>query len=193
LVALVAIATAVGVVGFASPTGGAVRAQESAAVSIVDFAFEPATLEVAAGTTVTWTNNGSAPHTVTADDGSFDSGELAPGASFSFTFESAGSVAYHCNIHPQMTATITVAEVAAAAAEAQPAPTDETPAAGGGRNQDASAPVAVGSTGVGSAVASHAPGTILLLAGLAALAALAFAVSASSRGRRTEPNSVDRR
>src|SRR5829696_5872316 len=56
-------------------------AQDGAAVTIVDFAFQPASLEVPAGTTVTWTNSGAAPHTVTADDGTFDSDRLAPGAS----------------------------------------------------------------------------------------------------------------
>jgi plastocyanin len=54
----------------------AAQSDPTASVSVVDFAFEPATLEVPVGTTVTWTNNGSRPHTVTADDGSFDSGPL---------------------------------------------------------------------------------------------------------------------
>ena len=51
-----------------------VHAQGGTAVSIVDFAFQPASIEVPAGSTVTWTNTGAAPHTVTADDGAFDSG-----------------------------------------------------------------------------------------------------------------------
>src|SRR4051812_8136616 len=54
-------------------------------VSVVDFAFEPGTLSVPVGATVTWTNAGSRPHRVTADEGSFDSGRLDPGEQFSQT------------------------------------------------------------------------------------------------------------
>jgi plastocyanin len=78
------------------------------AIEIVDFAFSPAELTVPVGTTVTWTNQDSAPHTVTADDGSFDSGRLNQGDSFSFTFETPGTYTYVCAFHPNMTATITV-------------------------------------------------------------------------------------
>ena len=78
------------------------------AVTIANFAFGPASLPVAAGSTVTWTNNDSAAHTVTADDGSFDSSNIAAGATFSQTFDTAGTFAYHCNIHPNMKATIEV-------------------------------------------------------------------------------------
>lgn len=80
----------------------------SSAVTIQGFAFGPNALEVKVGTTITWTNNDGAPHTVTADDGSFDSGRLNPGGTFSFTFAQAGTFAYHCNIHPSMVGTITV-------------------------------------------------------------------------------------
>lgn len=79
-------------------------------VEIVNFAYEPATLEVSAGTTVTWTNMDSADHTVTFDDDSVDSGNMANGATFEHTFDSAGEFAYHCEIHPTMTATVTVTE-----------------------------------------------------------------------------------
>lgn len=78
------------------------------AVTIANFAFGPASLSVAAGTTVTWTNNDTAAHTATADDGSFDSSSIAPGATFSQAFDTAGTFAYHCTIHPNMTATIEV-------------------------------------------------------------------------------------
>jgi plastocyanin len=78
------------------------------AATIVDFGYEPTTLTIPAGTTVTWTNTGNAPHTVTADDGSFDSGNLSGGATFSQAFAKAGTFAYHCTIHSSMTATITV-------------------------------------------------------------------------------------
>ena len=78
------------------------------AVTIQNFAFAPASLSVAAGTTVTWTNNDTAPHTATADDGAFDSSSIAPGATFSQAFDTVGMFAYHCSIHPNMTATIEV-------------------------------------------------------------------------------------
>jgi predicted lipoprotein with Yx(FWY)xxD motif/plastocyanin len=93
--------------GNASAGNGSASAN-SVAVEIKGFAYNPATVEVAVGTTVTWTNNDSTAHTVTADDGSFQSGTLDPGKSFSFTFTKAGSVSYHCEFHPNMTATVTV-------------------------------------------------------------------------------------
>lgn len=80
-------------------------------VSIVangGFAFSPQALNINVGTTIKWTNDTTAPHTVTSDNGAFDSGTIAPGGTFSFKFTQAGTFAYHCNIHPYMTATITV-------------------------------------------------------------------------------------
>lgn len=71
-------------------------------VSITGFAFVGSAVTINAKTTVVWTNNDSVPHTVTADDSSFDSGNIAPGASFSMTFNQAGTVAYHCKNHPTM-------------------------------------------------------------------------------------------
>jgi plastocyanin len=63
------------------------------------FSFVPATLTISAGTTVTWTNNDPVNHTVTADNGSFDSGVVLPGDSFSFTFNTPGNYLYYCSIH----------------------------------------------------------------------------------------------
>jgi plastocyanin len=76
-------------------------------VTIKDFAFSPASLEIAIGETVTWTNEDSAAHTVTGDDG-IDSGSLAQGKSFTHTFKSAGTFSYRCSIHPNMTGKVTV-------------------------------------------------------------------------------------
>ena len=70
--------------------------------------FSPTSLTVTAGTTVTWKNNDNTTHTATADDGSFDSGNIAPGASFSHTFSAAGTIAYHCSIHTTMKAKVVV-------------------------------------------------------------------------------------
>lgn len=76
------------------------------------YAFNPDMLAVAVGTTVVWTNNTTAPHTVTSDDGkSFDSGASNPigsGGTFSFKFTKAGTYKYHCQVHPSMVATIVV-------------------------------------------------------------------------------------
>jgi plastocyanin len=88
----------------ASTNGGATEQ----AINIQGFAFDPPTLEIPAGTTVTWSNRDSAPHTATADDGSFQSGKLDQGKSFSFTFDTPGTYTYHCEYHANMTATITV-------------------------------------------------------------------------------------
>jgi plastocyanin len=117
MVALLAVAAMAG--------GNRPVAADTASVSINSFAFMPASLNVAAGSSVTWTNNqGSVPHTVTADDGSFDSGRLAGGQTFSMTFNTAGTIAYHCNIHPNMHGTIVVTAASApAAGSAVPAAT----------------------------------------------------------------------
>jgi plastocyanin len=77
-------------------------------VSIANFSFSPSSLMVTKGTTVTWTNNDSAPHTVTADDGSFTSGTLNQGDTYSYTFDAAGTINYHCSIHPMMKASVMV-------------------------------------------------------------------------------------
>jgi len=85
------------------PPGGTTGPDfKPAAVTIQDFAFSPATITVAIGTTVTWTNEDSATHTVTSKTGLFNSGELSNGASFSYTFTAAGDYEYYCSIHPSM-------------------------------------------------------------------------------------------
>jgi plastocyanin len=96
-------------VGFLSQVGPTTAHQGAAFdISVVDFAFEPGTLSVPVGATVSWTNTGSRPHTVTADDGSFDSGRLDPGEQFSQTFDQPGTFTYHCGFHPEMLGSIVV-------------------------------------------------------------------------------------
>jgi plastocyanin len=74
-----------------------------------EWRFDPAALTVNVGEMITWTNTGAVLHTVTADDGStFDSGNLNPKATFTFTPRQAGTIAYHCTLHPWMKGTITV-------------------------------------------------------------------------------------
>jgi plastocyanin len=77
-------------------------------VDIKNFAFAPSALKVAVGTTVKWTNSDTAAHTVTADGGSFDSKNIASGATFSQPFATAGTFTYKCTIHTTMTGAITV-------------------------------------------------------------------------------------
>ncbi len=77
-------------------------------VTIANMAFSPSSLTVARGTTVTWTNNDGVSHTSTSNTGVWDTGTIQPGSSATFTFNTAGSYAYHCSIHPSMTGTIVV-------------------------------------------------------------------------------------
>jgi plastocyanin len=93
--------------GSSTPTGST-AGRSPDAVTIQNFAFAPPNLTIATETTVTWSNADQSTHTVTADDKSFDAGNLAPGNSFSFRFQRAGTYAYHCNIHQYMRAVITV-------------------------------------------------------------------------------------
>jgi plastocyanin len=79
--------------------GPRVLAQNSATVNVVDFEFQPKTLTVPVGTTVTWTNNGAKKHSATADDGSFDTDLFDPGQSKSVTFDKPGTFAYYCRLH----------------------------------------------------------------------------------------------
>jgi plastocyanin len=77
-------------------------------VKIDNFSFSPATLTVAAGTTVTWTNSDDVPHTVVSDDKSFKSKVLDSDEKFSYTFTKPGTYTYFCSVHPKMTARIVV-------------------------------------------------------------------------------------
>ena len=98
-----------GPVGGIGPGPSAAPAQENgASVRISGFAFSPSTLTVKAGTTVTWTDDDAATHTVTDDAGGFDSGDLGTGKSFSRLFGQAGTFHYHCAIHPSMIGTVIV-------------------------------------------------------------------------------------
>lgn len=82
---------------------------DEAEVEIEDFTFQPGELTVAPGTTVVWKQRDDAPHTVTADDESFDSGTMQDRDEFTLTFDEPGTYPYHCHVHPSMTGTVTVA------------------------------------------------------------------------------------
>ena len=96
-----------------SPSGGTTVAGTpvsivSQASFLTNTAYAPSPISIAAGDTITWTNNDNTAHTSAGDDGSWNSGSIAPGASFSRTFPSAGVFSYHCTIHPGMVGTVTV-------------------------------------------------------------------------------------
>ena len=102
------LATGCGGGGGSSPSAGAAPSAggssgTSSAITIDNFKFSPATLKVKNGARIKVSNNDSAPHTVTADDGhSFDSGTVNTGASTTIQAPAAGTYAYHCTIHPFM-------------------------------------------------------------------------------------------
>ena len=77
-------------------------------VIISGFQFSPTSLTVTKGTTVIWKNNDSALHTATSDDGSWNTGDIAQGATKNIVFNSTGTFAYHCARHTSMKATIIV-------------------------------------------------------------------------------------
>ena len=91
-------------------TGSAAALQGNSTVAIQNFAFVPSALTVPVGTTVTWTNLDSAPHTVTSTSSPsvLNSPTLHTGDTYHYTFTSAGSYSYQCTIHPFMTGTVTV-------------------------------------------------------------------------------------
>lgn len=100
--------------GSATPSAGSTStapnppATTATTVGIDNFLYSPDPITVIVGTTITWTNDQGFDHTVTADDGSFDSGDLATGDTFEHTFDAAGTFAYLCSIHPNMAGTIIV-------------------------------------------------------------------------------------
>lgn len=88
-----------------APSGDAARAEK---VSIVEFTYSPDPVVIEEGGKVIWVNRDSAPHTATADDGSFDTGTIETDKLKSESFKQSGTYAYFCEIHPDMHGTIEV-------------------------------------------------------------------------------------
>ena len=114
-VSLVAAAVLLSLATFSAASAQTVG--PSVSISILDaprpqakWGYAPGTRNVSIGSWVTWTNNGGDAHTVTADDGSFDSGDLEPSDGFSWYFDTAGTYTYTCSDHPWMTGTIIVTD-----------------------------------------------------------------------------------
>ena len=92
-----------------TPTPPTTNKPTGATVSIKDFAFSPASVTIKAGEAVGWTNADAAPHTVTDNNGGFDSGTINANAKYSHAFAIPGTYTYHCTFHSMMaTATVVV-------------------------------------------------------------------------------------
>ena len=83
-------------------------AANATAAEIRAMRFTQDRIEIAAGTTIRWTNNDQLQHSVTANDGSWDSGLINPGATWSHTFTQPGEYAFHCTPHPFMKGVVVV-------------------------------------------------------------------------------------
>ena len=83
-------------------------AQETDAIEISDFKFDPEPVAVDTGTEISWTNGDQAPHTATADDSSFDTGTLDRGDDATVKFDEPGTYSYYCRFHPFMKGTVEV-------------------------------------------------------------------------------------
>ena len=114
LTLIAGLATLLTLAAAVAPAQAGPEAATTQSVDISNFAFNPGTIKIAVGTRVTWTNSDSAPHTVTADAGEFDSGRLQPGATFEYTFDAIGTFAYHCALHASMHGTVEVVEAGSA-------------------------------------------------------------------------------
>jgi plastocyanin len=68
-------------------------------VTIIDSQFDPPELTVPTGATIIWNQNGALPHTITAEDGAFDSGPLSSGQTYSYIFDEPGEFPYYCSLH----------------------------------------------------------------------------------------------
>jgi plastocyanin len=90
-----------------APSGEAAKSEK---VEIVEFTYQPDPVVVQVGGKVIWQNQDTAPHTATADDGSFDTGTIEKGKLGSATFKEAGTFTYFCEIHPTMHGTVEVVE-----------------------------------------------------------------------------------
>jgi plastocyanin len=84
--------------------------QTEATVLIEDFSYKPASITVKIGTTVTWVQKDSVRHTVTSNDGIFDSGLISKEFSWNYTFNEVGTYNYYCIPHPYMKGTVEVVE-----------------------------------------------------------------------------------
>lgn len=139
--------------GTTTPTGGTTPPATPAAVRIINRAFGPASISIATGSTVVWTNNDGEQHTVTERNGLFDSGRFGSGATFQRTFGSPGTYSYFCDLHPNMVGSVTVSDPSTGGTLPPPPPPPTPPT---------TAPPATGGGGGGGSTAP-APGTVNMI------------------------------
>lgn len=115
LIAVIVIALAVGGFFYFSKYKAPAANQQTTTVpaakntvTISNFSFSPSKLTVKIGDTVTWLNQDSTGHSVTANDNKFDTGIIEPGKSGTITFSEAGTFDYHCKVHPSMLGSVVV-------------------------------------------------------------------------------------
>lgn len=122
---------AAGALGLALSAGGAVPASAATGeVAVVAGGFSPATIRIAPGDRVRWSNQTDEDHRIKQDDGSgerWDTGNLSPGEQQSHTFDEPGFFRYHCETHPAMTGAVEVADPQATTTTAPPTTTTTAP------------------------------------------------------------------
>jgi plastocyanin len=161
----------------------------SVGVNMIDNAYDPFDIEVRAGSSITWTNIGELPHTITARDESFDSGFLMTGESWTRQFDQVEVYEYFCTIHPEMVGRVTVVAAAEPAEDGSAAsgasgtgivgPQPAAPASSGGFD---------GGPGTVRDVAALAGNVATLFLALLAAASVAFFVRATVRRPLSDPN-----
>ena len=107
-VLLLTLTGLVATLGLGLVTSGGWALADDATIKIANFTFDPPTLTVKAGSTVTWVNADDIPHLVTDKDGKFHSSALDTNDKYSQMLSTAGTVEYFCAIHPKMTGKIVV-------------------------------------------------------------------------------------
>ena len=98
-------------------------------VDIINRSYQPGTVHVAPGSSVQWTMRDTNPtqHTVTADNGAFDSGIMSTGQLYTVSFAGDGTIPYHCNIHPDMHGSVVVGTPPTTTTTAPPTTTTTAP------------------------------------------------------------------
>jgi plastocyanin len=142
------------------------RAAASGSVTIKDFAYQPASITVHTGDSVTWTNRDTAPHSATGKGGSFDTGVFGKGKSGSHTFDKAGTFAYICSVHPNMHGTVKVVSASSGGGGQSASSSSGSSSSGSSSGSKGSSP---GSSGTASSSGSSLPKSGLDAAGLAFL------------------------
>jgi plastocyanin len=158
------------------------RAAADGSVTIADFAFAPSSVTVNVGDSVTWTNEDDVAHTATADDGSFDTGNIENGESGTATFDEAGTFEYFCQPHPNMRGTVVVQ--ASGAGGGGDEGTGDSTDSGDAAGDTGSSSGSTGSSSSGDTLAATGADDVLLLT---VLGVLMLALGFVTRSRAADP------